>query len=75
MSTLAAHQFYPGAVVTVDDGVTPIWAGQVTQIGIMDDDPVTVAVLDPGDNPDVVRGQRYTVPPVMLRHVYRSRWA
>jgi len=74
VTTLAPHQFFPGAVVTVDDGHTPVWAGQVTAIGIMDSDPVTVAVLDPGDNRQLVRGQRFKVDPAMLAHVYRNRW-
>jgi hypothetical protein len=63
----------PGTAVTVDDGVSPIWVGRVRRHGLFPSEPLLVAVLDPGENRGVVRGQHHLVFPGQLSRVFRSR--
>lgn len=51
------------------------WAGLVVHVGLFDTSPVEVAVLDPMERTDLVRGQRIVVPRGDVRSLHRNRWA
>lgn len=51
------------------------YAAEVLHVGLFDTSPVEVAVLDPMERTDLVRGQRIVVPRGDVRSLHRNRWA